>query len=306
MTNAMNSLVSVVIPTYNHARFLGRALQSVLDQTYTNWEAIVIDNHSTDNTDEVMTSFVDPRIRYLKIHNKGVIAASRNMGIKTAKGEWVAFLDSDDWWTNDKLKVCFDCMNDKEDLFYHDLKIVTDQPKWYGRGIIKFRQVKKPVLIDLLVNGNAIANSSVVVRRALLNQIGGIDESADMVAAEDYNTWLCVAQLTDEFKYVPKQLGFYQLHDQGISSEKDMSLPVSYAVAEFIDFLCPKQKNKFKAWSSYTSGRFEYLAGNYMSAKKKLIICILYGSLNLKFKAVWMFIMAIIYMNMDIFIRINK
>ena len=62
MNDAATPLVSVVIPTYNHAHFLGRALQSVIDQTYTNWEAIVIDNHSTDNTDEVMTRFADPRI----------------------------------------------------------------------------------------------------------------------------------------------------------------------------------------------------------------------------------------------------
>ena len=60
-------LVSVIIPTYNHARYLGRALQSVLDQTYVNWQVIVIDNHSTDNTDELVASFSDPRITYLKI-----------------------------------------------------------------------------------------------------------------------------------------------------------------------------------------------------------------------------------------------
>ena len=74
MNDTATPLVSVVIPTYNHARYLGRALQSVLDQTYVNWEAIVIDNHSTDNTDEVMASFANTRITYLKIHNNGVIA----------------------------------------------------------------------------------------------------------------------------------------------------------------------------------------------------------------------------------------
>ncbi len=92
------TLVSVVIPTYNHARFLGRALQSVMDQTYKNWEVIIIDNHSQDNTDEIVEAFKDPRITLLKIHNNGVIAASRNMGIRAAKGEWIAFLDSDDHW----------------------------------------------------------------------------------------------------------------------------------------------------------------------------------------------------------------
>ena len=85
MNETAAPLVSVVIPTFNHASYLARALQSVLDQTYTNWEAIVIDNHSTDKTDEVMASFADPRIIYLKIHNNGVIAESRNVGIRAAK-----------------------------------------------------------------------------------------------------------------------------------------------------------------------------------------------------------------------------
>ena len=142
MNDRVTPLVSVVIPSYNHARYLGRALQSILDQTYTNWEAIVIDNHSTDKTDEVMTSFTDPRITYLKIHNKGIIAASRNVGIRAAKGEWIAFLDSDDWWTADKLQFCFDCINDKVDLVYHDMGIVTDKHQSFSRKTIKSWQVR--------------------------------------------------------------------------------------------------------------------------------------------------------------------
>ncbi len=126
MIEAGSSLVSVVIPTYNHARFLGRALQSVLDQTYTNWEAIVVDNHSQDNTDEVVQRFACGRFTLLKIHNNGVIAASRNMGIRAAKGEWIAFLDSDDWWKPNKLQVCFEHINNNVDLVYHRLKLVGD------------------------------------------------------------------------------------------------------------------------------------------------------------------------------------
>ena len=105
MINVERPLVSVVIPTYNHAQYLRRALTSVLDQSYVNWEVIVIDNHSTDNTDELMEDFLGPQITYIKIHNSGIIALSRNAGINAARGEWIAFLDSDDWWTKDKLQV---------------------------------------------------------------------------------------------------------------------------------------------------------------------------------------------------------
>ena len=96
----MNPLVSVVIPTYNHAYLLKDALHSVICQTYTNIEIIVIDNNSVDDTEEVVLSFLDPRIIFKKINNNGIIAASRNMGILIAKGDYIAFLDSDDIWHN--------------------------------------------------------------------------------------------------------------------------------------------------------------------------------------------------------------
>ena len=86
-----NPLVSVVIPTYNHARYLDRALQSVLDQTYKNWEIIVVDNHSTDNTAEIVNKFSGNRLTYLKLNNNGIIAASRNAALSKARGDWVAY-----------------------------------------------------------------------------------------------------------------------------------------------------------------------------------------------------------------------
>ncbi len=97
-------LVSVILPTYNRAHTLGRAIRSVLEQTYANFELIVVDDGSTDNTEEVVKSFADPRIRFLRHeHNRGVSAA-RNSGIKVAQGEYIAFNDSDDEWLPQKLK----------------------------------------------------------------------------------------------------------------------------------------------------------------------------------------------------------
>jgi glycosyltransferase involved in cell wall biosynthesis len=290
MNDRVTPLVSVVIPSYNHARYLGRALQSILDQTYTNWEAIVIDNHSTDNTDEILKIFTDPRITYLKIHNNGVIAASRNVGIMSAKGEWIAFLDSDDWWTADKLQFCFDHINDKIDLVYHDLEIVSDKHKLFSRKIIKSRQVKPPVLIDLLLKGNAIVNSSVVVRRSLLEQISGINESVGMIASEDYNTWLRIAQLSEQFVYLPRRLGYYMTHNQGIS-KKEMSVSCRCAVAEFVSELSASQKLKLEATFRYTKGRFNYLMGNYAGVKEDLLFVIKHGRVFLRIKALTMMAM---------------
>lgn len=293
MNAIVGPLVSVVIPTYNHAHFLGRALQSVLDQTYTHWEVIVVDNHSTDNTDEVMQKFIDSRITFLKIHNNGVIAASRNVGIRAAKGEWITFLDSDDWWVPEKLQACRELMTDDVDLIYHALEIVRDHPALFKRKTIKSWQVKTPVLIDLMVRGNAIATSSVVVKKCLLDQVDGMTENPDMVATEDYNTWLRIAKLTDRFKFLPESLGFYRLHNQG-ASQKDMSVPARHAASEFIHLLNEQQETKIESAFRYTKGRFNYLAGDYAGAKKDLLFSLKHGGFVIKLKSGWMYFVALV------------
>ena len=292
MNDSLTSLVSVVIPSYNHARYISRALQSVLDQTYTNWEVIVIDNHSTDNTDEVMASFSDSRITYLKIHNNGVIAASRNAGIRAAKGEWIAFLDSDDWWTNDKLKVCFDRVDEKVDLVYHDLEIVSDKPCRFQRKAIKSWQVMKPVLIDLLLRGNAISNSSVVVRKRLLEEIDGINESIKLIAAEDYNAWLRISKRTNQFLYLPRKLGYYLMHNQSLS-KKDMSESYLEAINEFTEVLSSRQRRIVECKAMYMSGRYFYLKKENKVASIKLQKSLVGGGGEVRFKAIFMLMMIV-------------
>ncbi len=286
----MKPLFSVVIPTYNSASKLKRALESVLAQSYENFEILVMDDGSTDNTAEVVGSLADPRIIYEWDKNFGGPARPRNRGIALAKGEWICFLDADDWWTTDKLQACFDCINDKVDLVYHNLEIVREPPSLFKRKYAKSRQVKAPVLKDLLLKGNAIATTSVVVRKSLLDKIGGINESVEMIACEDYNAWLRVAQLTDQFVYLPRRLGYYFIHNQSIS-QKDMSISGRVAVAEFICLLSEQQKIELEANHKNTRGRFNYLAGNYAEAKEDLLFNLKYGHLMLKMKAALMLLM---------------
>lgn len=287
MNDENTTLISIIIPTYNHGCYLDRALNSVLNQTYQNWEMIVIDNNSTDNTNEVMANFVDPRITYLKIHNDGVIAISRNAGIRVAKGEWIAFLDSDDWWVENKLKECLKYINHEVDLIYHDLQIVYAQSQIFKRKIIKSRRLKKPVLIDLLVGGNTICNSSVIVRKNFLEIIGYINEDSELVAAEDYNTWLRIAQFTDQFLYVPRMLGYYLMHNQNIS-KKNMQVPIRRAIDEFLYTLNTQQKNNIEALFKYSSGRLHYLKRNNKIAKSDLFFAIKYCKIIIKLKILWM------------------
>ncbi len=101
----MNELVSIIMPSYNTAKFISETIESVLAQTYTNWELIIVDDCSTDNTDEVVKSFLsDNRIKYIKNEKNSGAAISRNRALRESKGKWIAFLDSDDLWMPEKLE----------------------------------------------------------------------------------------------------------------------------------------------------------------------------------------------------------
>lgn len=100
----MNGLVSIIMPSWNTAKFIGETIQSVKNQTYTNWELLIVDDCSTDNTDEIVASFKDDRIRYFHNEKNSGAALTRNKALREAKGEWIAFLDSDDLWAPTKLE----------------------------------------------------------------------------------------------------------------------------------------------------------------------------------------------------------
>lgn len=112
----MNDLVSIIMPSYNTERFIADSIQSVLNQTYQNWELIIVDDCSTDNTDTVVASFTDSRIRYLKNDVNSGAAVSRNRALREAKGKWIAFLDSDDLWAPEKLEKQIKFMEEND---YH-------------------------------------------------------------------------------------------------------------------------------------------------------------------------------------------
>lgn len=108
----VNGLVSVIMPSWNTSNFIAESIQSVIDQTYENWELIIVDDCSTDNTDDVVAKFTDKRIRYFKNEKNSGAALSRNRALREARGEWIAFLDSDDLWNPDKLEHQINFMNE--------------------------------------------------------------------------------------------------------------------------------------------------------------------------------------------------
>jgi glycosyltransferase involved in cell wall biosynthesis len=212
-------LVSVIIPTYNRALPLNRCLESLCAQTYGNFEVIIVDDGSTDNTFDVVDLFsLRLSTLYIKISNSGGPARPRNLAISRSSGKYIAFLDSDDSWAPTKLEVCLKFLQNGADLVYHDAYIKVRSFFPLRAHSIPSRQVSVPVYEHLLRYGNSIVNSSVVVSRSLLEKALPIDESSDLIAAEDFDLWLRLAQYSDSFLYIPRPLLCYQVSGDNISS----------------------------------------------------------------------------------------
>lgn len=211
-------MFSVIIPTYNRADKLKKCLESLANQSYKNFEVIVSDDGSTDNSAAVVEEAHGNGlpVKYIYSKNWGGPARPRNIAIKNAQFEWICFLDSDDWWYTDKLKLILPYCNENNDLVYHDFEL-------YHKGKLtnrkhKGRQLKKPVFNDLFINDNCIVNSGVCVRKSILEKTGGLSEDKDLIAVEDFDLWLKCARVTDKFKHVPTVLGGYEMSDDSITT----------------------------------------------------------------------------------------
>ncbi len=224
-----NPLVTVVIPTYNHAHFLGETLRSVLAQTVSDWEAIVVNNYSEDDTVEVVESFGDPRIGLVNFANHGVIAASRNLGIEKASAEWVAFLDSDDIWRPEKLQRCLDAAGEQVDVVGHGLVMFRN-----GETIrtILSGPESRARYRNLLYGGSCMTPSAILIRTEFLKGLGGFSEDRAYITAEDYELWLKMARDDARFVFLPDLLTDYRVHGDNASNSIQRHRDSSIAVVE--------------------------------------------------------------------------
>ncbi len=177
--------ISVIIPTYNRTQVLGRAVQSVLNQTLPAHEIIVVDDGSSDNTPVLMAESF-PQCIYLQQPNRGVSAA-RNRGIELATGDWLAFLDSDDEWLSGKLEAQRDMLKR-----HPDIKICHTEEIWIRNGK-RVNQMNKHAksggnIFQKCLPLCVISPSSVIIHRSLFEQVGNFDEQ--LPACEDYDLWL--------------------------------------------------------------------------------------------------------------------
>lgn len=285
-------VISIVLPTFNRAYCLDRAIGSVLSQTESCWELIIVDNHSTDNTLELIKSYDDCRIHHITFSNNGVVAASRNQGIKNCKGDFVAFLDSDDWWAPKKLEYALSALREGADLVYHELYSIDFLPVSEKKSqLIQSRGLNEPAFDDLLYNGNTILNSSVVVRRELMDSIGGFSEEPEIIAAEDYYGWLMISQRTDKFVKLSEPLGYYWSGGDNLSSPSKTLTCNRYLTQVFESTF---DKRGTPGWIDYTNARAYLALSEYRQsidcAWKSLSSC---RTLYLKIKTVFTLLQAV-------------
>lgn len=287
-------LVTVVVPNFNYGQFLHQTLESILNQTYENWEVIVVDNYSTDNSDEVFKTFEsDSRFKMIKFKNNGSIAASRNLGIKAGVGDLIAFLDSDDTWLPDKLSCAVKEHQLGANITYHDLFKIDKDSVRVPFGRLKSWNLRKPVGSDLLMRGNAILNSSAVVSRQALSEVEYLDEDLSMVGAEDYNLWLKLARAGFNFKRISLPLGLYRIHTTSTSS-RDLSSQLEASVFEFLIDASKFEKSRVRGTVAYVRGRSLYVSGQPTKATMFLFIALLKGKPSLKIRSLYMIVRSLV------------
>lgn len=216
--------ISVIIPAYNCARYLKRAIDSVLVQTHAVGEIIVIDDGSTDETPAVLARYGD-RIRVLRVPNGGVSRA-RNQGLRLARHRWVAFLDADDWWMPAKIEKQVEIVekNPQVDFIYTGIRMVQLD----GRADDRVTTDPDRVWPGLR-HTNPITPSTVMARRDLLLAAGGFDESLRM--CEDWELW---ARLGENVRYgaVEQPMVYYQITPGSLSSQVEAEVKTTESIAQ--------------------------------------------------------------------------
>lgn len=215
-------VISVIIPAYNAERYLEKSLESVLNQTYKDFEIIIVNDGSTDATDRIARNFVAEYpdvIQYFQQSNRGV-GAARNTGIAHAKGQYLAFLDADDRWLPQKLQVQIDFMkrNPEYGFSYSDV-FAMDDDNHCGKRMMMLKHPRSGYIFYDLLKENFVSLPTSLIKKECLQVTGAFCEEREIMSAEDHHFWLKTA-LFFKGGYINQPLAYYRLRPGSISSCK--------------------------------------------------------------------------------------
>lgn len=278
-------LISIIIPVYNREFTVGRAIQSVLNQTYSNFELIIVDDASTDGTAEIINSFQDSRIRFFQLKKNQGAPAARNFGINQANGEWIAFQDSDDVWLPDKLE--------KQIEIIKKLKkpcIVYTSFYRYKQGKVEYipdkkdRRNKSGIIHKELLLGNFITTQTVLAAKECLVKVGGF--AVDMPRLQDWELWLRLSKFYP-FYWIDEPLVDVFYTEQSISSEPDKLITAYHKIWEKHEPLFKQAGTKYLASFLFSYGHNLCLAGQMKTGRKYLAEAFCNNFTSVKYAIAW-------------------
>lgn len=252
---------SVVIPVYNREKELPKCIESVLNQTYKDFEIIVVDNGSTDNTKVIVQNYIDQdmRVKYFWQENSGSPAGSRNTGILKSLGEWIAFLDSDDYWYVTKLEEVNKRIESLSDEYiaishYEDKEVDCIKVSILEHG----KNLSESPFEELLFRGNSLSTSAMTIRKDKLLEVELFNTRKDYFVVEDYDMWMRLAKV-GKFAYIHKTLGVFSISGTNMSGNIELiNNNLKILVLDHIDSLVTNDKNKL---SKIHGSRIDYYKG---------------------------------------------
>lgn len=233
-------LVSIIMAAYNSEKTIGIAINSILVQTYTDWELIVINDCSKDRTVEIVTSYTDSRIRLLQNDKNSGVSISRKKGMEAANGEWIAVLDSDDAWAPDKLEKQIKLANDTgAELIFTGSAFMDDD----GKPIDWQLHVPTTLPYRELLKQNLVSNSSVLVKATLYKQFYAIGDEMH----EDFAIWLGITKTGRVAYGIDEPLLIYRVASSSKSSNKVKAAKMNWNTYRYVG-LNPVAASYYMCW----------------------------------------------------------
>jgi len=245
--------VSVIIPTCNRAQFLRAAIESVRTQTFQDFEIIVVDDASTDETPETVSTLADGRVRYFRQEIRRGQGATRNLGIMQAEGDYIALLDDDDEWLPTKIEKqvdLLDALPADVGLIYSGFVKVDAST---NQKIAEITPKLRGNVFHSICEGNWIGTSTVLLRRRCVDGVGYFDE--ELASGEDYDMWIRISK-TFSVDYIDEPLVLYRVHAESLSKNCE-------AIIRGVEALLRKHSPYFALNSKNYSRRYSNLGVNY-------------------------------------------
>jgi len=252
----MNGRVSVIIPVYNRPAELARALSSLASQTQPPWEVIVVDDGSQVDISGVVARYESSlNVKFVRSENFGGPGRPRNIGADLAQGEWLSFLDCDDWWYSERMEVVSRSLTGLAGGLFHRLDRVVDGKPAGSRSGSVGSAFKGELWRRILARGNPVPNSSVVVRRDAYRAVGGMSEDEAMISVEDVDCWIRLSKSGVKFRFIDASLGSYWVGADGISRATRRQFSAQRALYRaHRDGLCEPLASDARSFHAYVMG----------------------------------------------------